>query len=81
MLNFIETRDWKSAFFKAIPRRKRDNAEGETLGEEKVATQDAADVVAVTKEDEKEDLEGVIEEGSVSKKQCIRETKDGVEVV
>ncbi|XP_078160438.1 tRNA (guanine(9)-N1)-methyltransferase-like [Carex rostrata] len=77
MLNFIETRDWKSAFFKVIPQRKRDNAEGETLGDEKVATQDAADVVAVTKEDEREDLEGVIEEGSVSKKQCIRETKDG----
>jgi hypothetical protein len=77
MLNFIETRDWKSAFFKVIPQRKRDDVKAESISEEKDATADAADVVAVTEEAEKEDLEGdVVEEGCVTKKQCIRETED-----
>lgn len=78
MLNFIETRDWKSAFFKAIPQRKRDDADTETLDEEKDETANAADATAGTEEDEKEDLEGDVVEGDCArKKQCIRETEDG----
>ncbi|KAJ3699235.1 hypothetical protein LUZ61_002940 [Rhynchospora tenuis] len=77
MLNFIESRDWKSAFFKAIPQRKRDGAEAEILGEENNGTADEADVAALTEDDKKEDLEGdVVEEGYASKKQCIRESED-----
>jgi hypothetical protein len=75
MLNFIATREWKSAFFKVIPLRKRDDTEAETLCEERDAI---GDVVAVTEDGEKEGLEGdVVEEGCVTKKQCIRETEDG----
>ena len=88
LLNFLETRDWKEAFFKVIPQRKRgggkDDAETEDAGGE-----DAEDLAKMGSADEDgleaDDDEDVEEEedinGFVNKKQRIEQAEDAARKV
>ncbi|XP_010928082.1 tRNA (guanine(9)-N1)-methyltransferase isoform X1 [Elaeis guineensis] len=77
LLTFLETRDWKSAFFQVIPPRKRGEAEAEEVIEDE-KTIDDADIVRVEDEVEGEDVDD--EDIRVQKRQCIGESgTEGIE--
>ncbi|XP_072980977.1 tRNA (guanine(9)-N1)-methyltransferase [Typha angustifolia] len=88
LLKFLETRDWRTAFFQVIPQRKRGEYEGEPEepegeveepeGEVEEAdgdvTVDAAEVVTACENGVEVDSENG---GCITKKLCIREVEDG----
>jgi len=91
MLKFVETRDWKTAFFHVIPQRKRGEA-GAGDGEAKVRLDDNDDVAEGARNGNlsEENLEKVLEEvdddgveeledeeTDVYKRQCVRHEDAG----
>ncbi|KAJ3694722.1 hypothetical protein LUZ60_000099 [Juncus effusus] len=73
MLNFVETKDWKTAFFKTIPQRKRGDSEIDISGEGNNGNE--INELIGSEEIEERDLKE--EESCLRKKQCIREGENG----
>lgn len=86
MLKFVETRDWKTAFFHVIPQRKRGEAEaGDDGVEERMDDDDAATGAAIgdhSLEDLDKGFDDEVDDGSeeleeeetdvAKKRQCVR---------
>lgn len=74
MLKFVETRDWKTAFFHVIPQRKRGEAEdGDDGAKVSLEDADAEEDLQKVIDEEVDDDEEDDEEADVSnKRQCVR---------
>jgi len=88
LLNFLETRDWKEAFFKVIPQRKRgggeDDAETEDAGgkdAEDLAKMGSADEDGLEADDDEDVEEEEDIDGFVNKKQRIEQAEDAARKV